>query len=124
MRGEELAMLPVMFRRRGGRSAGSWAVDAACCEEVHCARESDEAGEEERGAGFHGNSSASEDEAVIPALVGDSGGVSHDRGKITFQIRDESLKFQGLTNTNLVAAGKVIVIPSPTAYSSSPKLAR
>jgi hypothetical protein len=73
-------------------------IDTACCDEVilHRAREADKAGEEERGAGFHGDSSAGEDEAVVPALVGDSGGVSHDRGKITFQIQDECLKFQGV----------------------------
>jgi len=48
-------------------------VDAACGEEVHCAREADEAREEEGGAGFHGDSSTGEDEAVFAAFVGDSG---------------------------------------------------
>ncbi len=48
-------------------------VDAAGCEEVHCSREADETGEEERGAGFHGDTSSGEDKAVFASFISDSG---------------------------------------------------
>lgn len=48
--------------------------DAAGADEVHGAGETDEAREEVRGAGFHGDATAGEDEAVFGGFVGDSGG--------------------------------------------------
>ena len=46
--------------------------DAAGADEVHGAGETDEAREEVRGAGFHSDAAAGEDEAVFGGFVGDS----------------------------------------------------
>lgn len=45
---------------------------AAGADEVHGARETDQAREEVRGAGFHSDAAAGEDEAVFGGFVGDS----------------------------------------------------
>jgi hypothetical protein len=86
-------------------------VDTACGEEVHCSRESDETGEKEGRAGFHSYPPSGEDEAVFAAFVGDSGG---SKPRPYIPNANEVLNFQEI-HANLIAAGKVIVIPSPTA---------